>query len=116
MTEVQPISIVEATKLFFTRYTDFNGRSRRSEFWWAQLTVGILGSVIAMIIPNLSWIWSLIVLIPSIAISLRRLHDIGKSGWWYLINLIPVVGQIIFLVLACKDSVEDNQWGPNPKA
>lgn len=116
MTEVQPISIVEATKLFFTRYTDFNGRSRRSEFWWAQLTVGILGSVIGMIIPNLSWIWSLIVLIPSIAISLRRLHDIGKSGWWYLINLIPVVGQIIFLVLACKDSVEDNQWGPNPKA
>ena len=113
MTEVQPISIVEATKLFFVRYADFNGRSRRSEFWWAQLTVGILGSIIG--IPNLSWIWSLAVLVPSIAISLRRLHDIGKSGVWYLINFVPLVGQIIFIVLACKDSAEDNQWGPNPK-
>ena len=116
MTEVQPISIAEATKLFFTRYADFNGRSRRSEFWWAQLTVGILGGVIGMIIPNLSWIWSLAVLVPSIAISIRRLHDIGKSGWWYLINCLPLVGQIIFLIFACKDSVEENQWGPNPKA
>ena len=116
MTEVQPISIVEATKLFFIRYADFNGRSRRSEFWWAQLTVGILGGVIGMIIPNLSWIWSLAVLVPSIAISIRRLHDIGKSGWWYLIILIPLVGTIILLVWFCTDSTEDNQWGPNPKA
>ena len=115
MTEVQSVSIVEATKLFFTRYADFNGRSRRSEFWWAQLTIGILGGVIGMIIPDLSWIWSLAVLIPSIAIAVRRLHDIGKSGTWYLINLIPLVGSIIFLVWACQDSAPANQWGPNPK-
>ena len=116
MTEVQSVSFIEAVKLFFVRYVDFKGRSRRSEYWWASLAIGLLGSVISATVPTLAGIWSLIVLIPSIAISVRRLHDIGKSGWWYLINLIPLVGQILIIVWACKDSTEDNQWGPNPKA
>ena len=116
MTEVAPVPFMEAVKLFFIRYADFKGRSRRSEYWWANLAIGILGSVISAIIPNLSWIWSLAILIPSVAISIRRLHDIGKSGWWFLINFIPLVGQIIFIIWACKDSTEANQWGPNPKA
>lgn len=116
MTEVQPISIVEATKLFFVRYVDFKGRSRRSEYWWASLVIGIVGALLSSIIPQLSGLWNLAILVPSIAVSVRRLHDIGKSGWWYLINLIPLVGQIIMIIWACKDSTEDNQWGPNPKA
>ena len=115
MTEVQPISIVEATKLFFVRYVDFKGRSRRSEYWWASLVIGIVGALLSSIIPQLSGLWNLAILVPSIAVSVRRLHDIGKSGWWYLINLIPLVGQIIMIIWACKDSTEDNQWGPNPK-
>lgn len=109
------MNIVEATKLFFTRYTDFNGRSRRSEFWWASLAIGIIGSIVTAILGDLSFIWSLAILIPSLAITVRRLHDIGKSGWWYLISLIPLVGLIIMIVFCCKDSTEDNQWGPNPK-
>lgn len=116
MTEVKSISILEAVKLYFTRYADFKGRSRRSEYWWASLAIGILGSVIGAALPDLAWIWSLATLIPSLAICIRRLHDIGKSGWWYLINLIPLVGQIIFIIWACQDSVPANQWGPNPKA
>lgn len=112
----ESVNFIEAFKLFFTRYTDFSGRSRRSEFWWAQLSIGLLGGVIDTIVPDFAWIWSLAILVPSIAISLRRLHDIGKSGWWYLINFVPLVGQIVFIVFACKDSTEDNQWGPNPKA
>ena len=55
------------------------------------------------------------VLIPTIAISVRRLHDIGRPGTWYLLNLIPVVGSIILLVWYCQDSTGDNQWGSNPK-
>ena len=109
------VGLFEATKLFFTRYADFNGRSRRSEYWWANLSIGILGAIVTAILGEMSGIWSLAILIPSIAICVRRLHDIGKSGWWYLVNFIPLVGQIIFLVWCCKDSTEDNQWGPNPK-
>ena len=116
MTEVQPVSFIEATKLFFIRYVDFKGRSRRSEYWWASLAIGIVGALISSIIPELGGLWNLAILVPSIAICVRRLHDIGKSGWWYLINLIPLVGQIILIIWFCKDSGEANQWGPNPKA
>ena len=109
------MNIIEATKLFFVRYADFKGRSRRSEYWWASLSLAVIGAIVGAILGNLSFIWSLAVLVPGIAINVRRLHDIGKSGWYYLIGLIPLVGGIILLVWCCKDSVEDNEWGPNPK-
>ena len=109
------MNIIEATKLFFTRYVDFNGRSRRSEYWWAYLAVVIISAVLTAVLGELAYIWTLATLIPNIAITVRRLHDIGKSGWYYLIGLIPLVGPIILLVFMCLDSTEDNQWGPNPK-
>ena len=109
------MNIIEATKLFFTRYVDFNGRSRRSEYWWAYLAVVIISAVLTVVLGELAYIWSLATLVPQIAITIRRLHDIGKSGWYYLIGLIPLAGPIILLVWMCKDSTEDNQWGPNPK-
>ena len=109
------MNIIEATKLFFTRYVDFNGRSRRSEYWWAYLAIAIISAVLTAVLGELAYIWTLATLIPNIAITVRRLHDIGKSGWWYLICLIPLVGAIILLVFMCLDSTEDNQWGPNPK-
>ena len=109
------MNIVEATKLFFVRYTDFNGRSRRSEYWWAYLGIVIISAVLTTVLGELAYIWTLATLVPQIAVSVRRLHDVGKSGWWYLIGLVPLVGLIILLVWMCKDSTEDNQWGPNPK-
>ena len=112
----ESVNFIEAIKLYFTRYTDFKGRSRRSEYWWASLGIGLLGSIIGAIIPNLAWIWTLAVMVPSLAICVRRLHDIGKSGWNYLFILIPLVGPILLIIWFCKDSTEDNQWGPNPKA
>ena len=109
------VGFLEAAKLYFTRYTDFKGRSRRSEYWWATLAIGILGTIVGLVLADLSWIWSLVTLIPGLAICIRRLHDIGKSGWWYLFILIPLVGPILLIVWFCRDSTEDNQWGPNPK-
>ena len=111
----EPVGFLEAVKLFFLRYADFRGRSRRSEYWFGSLGVGILGTVFGALLPDLVWIWSLIIWLPTLCINIRRLHDIGKSGWWYLVNLIPLAGPIIFLVWTCKDSTEDNIWGPNPK-
>ena len=110
-----PVSFIEAIKLYFARYTDFKGRSRRSEYWWATLFTSIVGGVLSTVIPDFSWIWSLVILVPGLAICIRRLHDVGKSGWFYLWMLLPLVGQIIILIQFCKDSTPDNQWGPNPK-
>lgn len=111
----ESVGIVEATKLFFVRYADFGGRSRRSEYWWASLAIGLIGGMLSVVVPELSGLWSLAILVPSIAICVRRLHDIGKSGWWYLLILIPLVGTILLLIWYCTDSTGDNQWGPNPK-
>ena len=110
------VGFVEAFLLYFRRYADFKGRSRRSEYWWASLAIGLLGGVIGAIVPDLAWIWSLATLVPSLALCVRRLHDIGKSGWAYLCILIPLVGPILLIIWFCKDSTEDNIWGPNPKA
>ena len=118
-TKKTTVGFLEAVALFFSRYADFKGRSRRSEYWWVML-FNVIVSVVLVLLPDslafLSSLWSLAILVPSLAICIRRLHDVGKSGWWYLFILIPLVGGIILLVQFCKDSTEDNPWGPNPKA
>ena len=109
------VGFVEAVKLYFLRYADFRGRSRRSEYWWASLGIYLLGLVVCLVLDDLSFIWTLLTFVPSLALGVRRLHDIGRGGWWVLINLIPVAGPIIFLIWTCTDSAPDNQWGKNPK-
>ena len=121
------VGMIKALKLYFSRYAEFSGRSRRSEYWWATFAImlinGLLTAIFGFVLPiyaniNLPWItliWSLVTLIPSFALCIRRLHDAGKSGWWYLWNLVPLIGSIVVLVQFCSDSVPDNQWGPNPK-
>ena len=116
MTEVKSVSFIDAIKLAFTHYADFKGRSRRSEYWWFTLFNIIVSGVISAILPDLAWIWSLVVLVPGLAIAVRRLHDAGKSGWFYLWMLLPLAGPIIILIQLLKDSSDANQWGPNPKA
>ena len=115
MTEAKSVSFIEAVKLAFSHYADFKGRSRRSEYWWFTLFNMIVSGIIGAIIPELAGVWSLVVLVPGLALCVRRLHDIGRSGWAYLVGLIPLVGGIILIVWFCTDSTEDNQWGPNPK-
>lgn len=103
-------------------YVGFSGRSRRMEYWMFML-VNIIISVVLVILDAiletsslLNGLYSLAVLLPSIAVTVRRLHDIGRSGWWILISLIPLVGAIILLVFTCLDSEpHDNEYGPNPK-
>lgn len=103
-------------------YANFKGRARRSEFWWFACFNLIISSVVGYIgtsllsMPYLSGIYAFAVLVPSIAVSVRRLHDIGKSGWMVFIGLIPVIGLIWLFILSIKDSVPgSNQYGENPK-
>ncbi|MDQ0200763.1 DUF805 domain-containing protein [Neobacillus ginsengisoli] len=103
-------------------YVGFQGRARRKEYWMFFLFNSIVSIVLSIldrvlhVSPLLSTLYSLAVLLPYLAVSIRRLHDTGKSGWWLLIGLIPLVGAIILIVFMCQDSQpNDNQYGPNPK-
>ena len=118
-------------------YANFNGRARRKEYWMFLL-FHMIFVIVAMVLDNLlgldfkmdagsyavsmgyGWIYSvytLAILIPSLAVAVRRLHDVGKSGWFLLITLIPLIGGIWCLILMCTDGdVQDNEYGSSPKA
>jgi uncharacterized membrane protein YhaH (DUF805 family) len=110
------------------KYACFSGRARRQEYWLfflfnfiAAFVVGFIGGFLASVtgvdaFAFLGAIYNLAVLIPSFAVFCRRMHDTGRSGWWWLIGLIPFVGWIVLLVFCCLDSQPgENQYGPNPK-
>jgi uncharacterized membrane protein YhaH (DUF805 family) len=94
----------QAVQRFFTKYAEFGGRASRSEFWWAYLAlivVYIVLYVLARVSPIFSvllLLFALAILVPTWALSARRLHDTGRSGWWQLLGLIPCVGTIILIV------------------
>lgn len=110
------------------QYADFTGRARRKEYWMFVL-FNIIFAIIAMILDNvlgLAWgelgygpiylLYALFVFIPGLAVAVRRLHDINKSGWMILVSLIPIIGAIWLLVLFVMDGTPGaNQYGPNPK-
>lgn len=110
------------------KYATFNGRARRKEYWFfalfnliftlvAAVVDNLLGTVSATGVGLLGTIYLLGVLIPALAVTVRRLHDTGRSGWWLLIVLVPVIGPIVLLVFMVLDSKpETNEYGANPKA
>jgi uncharacterized membrane protein YhaH (DUF805 family) len=111
------------------KYAVFNGRARRKEYWYFHLFNIIINTVLTVIevitgsfSPEagigflLGGIYALAVLIPGIAVSVRRLHDTERSGWWFLIVLVPIIGAIVLLVFMVQDSKPgQNQYGANPK-
>ena len=108
----EKVDFGKAAKLFALYALNFKGRSSKSEYWWGVL-VNFLASMVLNMIPIVGAIASLALMVPAIAMMVRRLHDIGKSGWYYLMGLIPLAGPIILLVYCCKDSQPaPNQWGP----
>jgi uncharacterized membrane protein YhaH (DUF805 family) len=106
---------------FLNQYADFSGRARRKEYWMFFLFIlifavmaNILNIVLRTTVINILYV--LVIFIPNLAVSVRRLHDIDKSGWWIFINLIPLIGSIWYLVLLATDgNPGDNQYGQNPK-
>ena len=113
------VGFIEAIRLFFVNYVNFTGRARRSEYWWSVLflfLVGMVASILDYLIDAqvFGTIVSLGTLLPSLAISVRRLHDIGKSWPWIFLSLIPLAGGMIMIVLFCRESDGDNPWGPGP--
>jgi uncharacterized membrane protein YhaH (DUF805 family) len=122
------MNIGQAIASFFKNYANFKGRARRSEYWWAQLAIGVITMIIAAIsiqtvnvyveglgdVPTITygplfWIWALGITLPGIALTVRRLHDTGRKGTYYFMSLIPFVGSILLIVRMAEDS----QPGPN---
>ncbi|KGI77698.1 DUF805 domain-containing protein [Oleiagrimonas soli] len=109
------------------KYFVFDGRARRMEYWMFQLfnTIAyIVLFLLAMLLGMhtnrhglnlLTGLYALAVFLPSLGVTVRRLHDTGRSGWWILIGLIPIIGGIVLLVFMVLDSAPANEYGPNPK-
>src|SRR5919206_5279017 len=123
------MSFQDAVRICLRRkYGDFNGRARRSEYWFFILFTAIAGAVGGALdaifrirsgayggTGPIQGLIQLALLIPTLAAGARRLHDTGRSGWWQLIGVIPIVGWIVLIVFFVQDSHPDNQYGPNPK-
>lgn len=118
-----PTGFAESVKACFTRYATFSGRARRPEFWWFALFSFLANIVVTVVefaifgyygdFSPLSTLFSLAMIIPSFAVGARRLHDTGRSGWWQLIVLIPLVGWIILIIwLATRGEEGPNAYGP----
>ncbi len=110
------------------QYAVFSGRARRKEYWFFVL-FNVLISIVLSIIDGitgtlsmelglgvLSGLYTLAVLIPSIAVSVRRLHDTGRSGWWLLIAFIPLIGLVLLVFMLLDGQAQENKYGPDPKA
>lgn len=121
------MDFMTAVRTCLSKYADFTGRARRSEYWFFILAI-FLASVVASILDAIlgtnfdsgsgliGTILSLAVLVPQLAAGARRLHDTGRSGWWQLLILIPIIGWIILIVWMATDSKPgENQYGANPK-
>ena len=116
----------DAIRTCFHKYTDFRGRAGRGEYWWFWLLTFLVGAIpgwfnfgsehaFGSVLGWLSWLVSLALIIPGLAVAVRRLHDIGKSGWWLLVVLIPIVGPIWYIILlATRGTPAPNQYGPPP--
>ncbi|MCD8034791.1 MAG: DUF805 domain-containing protein [Alistipes sp.] len=108
-------------KVVKEHYADFKGRARRREYWMFVLfnllfavAAALVGAMIRF--PFLSTLYGLAVLVPSIAVGVRRLHDLGKSGWMLLLCLIPLVNLYLIYLFCLEGEKKSNAWGPNSKA
>ena len=116
------MTFIEAIQTCLTKYVTFSGRASRSEFWWfvlfsfaASIALSIIDVAILGGYSILSTIFSLAILLPSISVAVRRLHDTDRVGWWYWIVLIPLIGIIVLIVFfAQKGTDGDNRFGADP--
>ncbi|HEX3929539.1 MAG TPA: DUF805 domain-containing protein [Nocardioides sp.] len=120
------MSFQDAVKICISKYADFNGRARRSEYWWWVLftvIVSFVASIIDVILGTRSGSFGLIeglatlaFIVPSLAVGARRLHDVGMTGWLQLLAIIPIIGALILIfAFYIRDSQPDNKYGPSPK-
>ena len=121
------MTFTESIQTVFQKYAVFEGRARRSEYWWFYLAYTVVNGVLsglgravgsggfATALSVISGIIALACLVPTISVTTRRLHDTGKSGWWQLLYLTCIGGIVILIFCALDSDPGDNQYGPSPK-
>ena len=102
----------ESIKLCFSKYAEFGGRASRPEYWWFFLFVVLAGAALSTLSSALGGVFYLATLLPSLAAASRRLHDTGRSGWWQLVALIPLVGLVVLLVFLTQKSDDATSSAP----
>ena len=108
------MSFSESARICLQKYIDFNGRASRSEYWWFVLLTFALG-----FIPVIGWLIRLALLLPSLAVQVRRLHDLGRSAWWLLLLVPPIFiigGPVLLIMSAFPGTPGPNRYGPDPLA
>jgi uncharacterized membrane protein YhaH (DUF805 family) len=114
------MSFTEAVRDGLSKYATFSGRSSRAAYWWFYLfavLVFIAALIIDVALKTGGIVYGLSVLallLPNLAVTIRRLHDTGRSGWWFLISIVPLIGFIVMLVFTLQRSDGPNQWGEGP--
>jgi len=113
----------QAISTCFSKYADFHGRAARLEYWWFALFNALVSIVASIVdkdvigVPVVQAIVALALIVPTVAVAVRRLHDTNRSGWWLLIAVIPLIGGVALLVWFCLRGTEgDNRFGPAPQA
>ena len=121
------MTFTESIQTVFQKYAVFEGRARRSEYWWFYLAYTVVNGVLsglgravgsggfATALSVISGIIALACIVPTISVTTRRLHDTGKSGWWQLLYLTCIGGIVILIFCALDSDPGDNQYGPSPK-
>ncbi len=109
------MNFIDAVKICFNKYADFNGCASRPEFWWWVLFTFLVSAALRTVSFSLSGLFSIATFLPSIAVGARRLHDTDRSGWLQLLGLIPIVGWII-LIIWCAEPGKANRYGGSPAA
>ena len=132
MQQLPPPTCIDSFRLGFQNYCNFNGRARRSEYFYFFLTVWVINTILLyavfieagnssneenMMIFLFAWlVFCFITMIPSLSLTVRRLHDTGRSGWYVLVLLLNIIGVCILLIFVCEDSEKiTNEYGPSPK-
>lgn len=108
------MTFVDSIKTCFAKYADFSGRATRSEYWFFTL-FALLGYLVTIMIdPMVSMVFALAILVPSIAVTIRRLHDTDRSGWFYLLNLIPFGGLVLLFFFCQEGTPGANRFDSGP--
>ena len=110
------MNFADSIKICFSKFADFNNRAKRPEYWWFALFCFLVSLALNMVSGVASGLFSLITLLPSLAVGARRLHDTNRSGWWQLLWIVPVIGWIVVIVfLAQEGESAENQYGSEPE-
>ena len=110
----------EAISDAFAKYARFSGRSSRAAYWWFYLftlIVFVIAAAIDAALDTGGIVYALVaigLLLPSVAVTVRRFHDAGHSGWWLLLLIVPLIGVIVALIFTLQGSKPPNKWGPGP--